>query len=41
MPLKHRLSRPIDYHVICDPTLNIGHVDHLFDILKGVVLDDN
>ena len=30
---------PIDYHVMCGLSLDLGHVDHLFDMLQGNMLD--
>ena len=35
---EHHLSRPIDYHVMCNLSLDLGYIDHLFDMNKGNVL---
>ena len=35
----HHLSRPINYYVTCDLSLDLGHIDHLLDMLEGNTFD--
>jgi len=36
---EHHSSKHMDYHVMCDLTSDFGHMDTLFDMLKGNVVD--